>query len=167
MIERVYWNFLSKDQGANYLDISKPLEQFLIQIVKEDSVICRILKVCNKSILAPAIFELTMNVSPKVSFKDGGGWKISIEISETQVTIMHQKRQVDVSRRPEFVFEWKLIMKFDRDVIELNHLEFKLSNLIFQDFVSDSRRNEVSSLLENYFNNGPVPGKKTSIILRS
>jgi hypothetical protein len=65
-------------EGANHSGThtfttrTKGLLSFLLEVVREDSPSGRILKAIHQAILAPPITEMTLNVGPKLPFKDGG-----------------------------------------------------------------------------------------------
>ena len=68
-----FWKYIPRDTNRKRdRDISRELNRFLFEVLGEDSPTTKILKSCNQSIIAPAVIELTLNVCPKVAFKDGG-----------------------------------------------------------------------------------------------
>lgn len=139
------------------------MNKFLTEVLRDDSVTGKILKACNQSIIAPAVIELTLNVSPLLSFKDGGGWRIQIAISEDIVQVIHFKKQNHVPRPNEiqqFFFEWKLTLTFDKKAESIIDFSFKLSHLEFTDpSLSEGRKSEVKQILEDYFQYGPTKKK--------
>ena len=48
-----------------------------MEVIKEGTPTLQVLKATNQSIIAPAVIELTLNVCPKISFKDGGNYSFS------------------------------------------------------------------------------------------
>ncbi|PRP79538.1 hypothetical protein PROFUN_12771, partial [Planoprotostelium fungivorum] len=116
-VTEMYWKYVSRDT-FRLRDMSKELAMFFYEVLGEESPTARILKACNQAVIAPAVIELTVNVAPKVPFKDGGGWRIGISVddSDGSATVTHWKRQKATVRpnepEPFSYFEWYLSIVF-------------------------------------------------------
>mmetsp|Transcript_40864 Transcript_40864/g.102916 ORF Transcript_40864/g.102916 Transcript_40864/m.102916 type:complete len:330 (-) Transcript_40864:183-1172(-) len=77
-------------------DISGFLGVFLRTHLGNDSHIVRVLKVCNQSVIAPAVLRLKKTIASKYPFKDvRGAWRIHLHIrSRDEVVVRHMKREM-------------------------------------------------------------------------
>lgn len=155
-IEREYYKYIPGNlDPTDARDISRELNRFLKEVVEEDSPTVRILKACNQAIIAPAVIELTLNIQKKISFKDGGGWRIRIAVVEDRVIVTHWKRQKHVAKHGEVelfeFFEWELSLEFDARVEKIINFRFSLSEIHFKNLATIDQRNEIISILNSYF----------------
>jgi len=155
LVRKKFWKYIPKC-AEKIRDVSREISKLLEEVLGETSVTVLILKACNQAIIAPAVIELTMNVAPKLSFKDGGGWRISITIQEEMVIVTHWKKQGHVPRPPETLlfeyFEWKLSITFDRknNCTPVN-FDFTLSDIKFAAGVEEPRKAQIMDILTTYF----------------
>jgi hypothetical protein len=93
-IKNSFSNFVKGNDNETGV-LTKQLNAFLVDIVGEDSKLCKILKCCHQGIIAPLIIELKLSICPKLPFKDatGGGWIIDIVLFPNSVIVTHTKKQ--------------------------------------------------------------------------
>eukprot|EP01119_Soliformovum_irregulare_P022194 TRINITY_DN7543_c0_g1_i4.p1 TRINITY_DN7543_c0_g1~~TRINITY_DN7543_c0_g1_i4.p1 ORF type:complete len:155 (-),score=21.16 TRINITY_DN7543_c0_g1_i4:43-507(-) len=147
-------NFIKGKELGGMGETPKAVQAFLEQIVKEESPVVQVLKACNQSIIAPFVMELRLNLCKDVPFKDGGGWRISVQILEDQVCILHNKRQKQLRTdgQPEvFEFEWELKMTFPLNMREMTNISFKVTSIDYTVDAEQEVKDKLNQTLEPYF----------------
>eukprot|EP01114_Cavostelium_apophysatum_P014101 TRINITY_DN3569_c0_g1_i4.p1 TRINITY_DN3569_c0_g1~~TRINITY_DN3569_c0_g1_i4.p1 ORF type:complete len:1519 (-),score=502.00 TRINITY_DN3569_c0_g1_i4:67-4437(-) len=161
LISQNWWKYIPQnpERGGNR-DISKELSKFFSEVLKEDNPTARLIKACSQSIIAPPVIEMTLNVSPKLPFADGGGWRVRIGITRDNVRVTHWKTQrhlpnLSLHQKEQFRFEWELTLTFNKKAELIRDFSFRLNKVDFASEVEETRREEVMTILENYFSRGP------------
>ncbi|KAF0978991.1 hypothetical protein FDP41_002061 [Naegleria fowleri] len=70
------------------------LEQFMLNYFGEESPVVTVLKLCNQSIIAPAVIALKKQLGQLFRYKDSGYWFIDILINKNGgVTVCHRRKE--------------------------------------------------------------------------
>eukprot|EP01119_Soliformovum_irregulare_P011552 TRINITY_DN290_c2_g1_i5.p1 TRINITY_DN290_c2_g1~~TRINITY_DN290_c2_g1_i5.p1 ORF type:complete len:322 (-),score=97.84 TRINITY_DN290_c2_g1_i5:964-1929(-) len=153
-VKEEYYKYIPKDSVGDK-DISRDLTRFLEEVVKEESPTLRVLKACNQATIAPAVIELTLALSKRLSFKDGGSWRIRVTVDSDEISVTHWKKQRPLIKPGEdeiyLHFEWELTLFFDKSARKITDFLFKLSDIEFVEGVEEEKKAGVLDALETYF----------------
>jgi hypothetical protein len=131
-------------------DVSKRLLEYLQQVVGEQSKTVKILKACNQSIIAPAVYRLKSVAAEAFPYKDvRAGWRIYITISEKDVQVAHKKWERSFED-DSFHFKWEFVMVFDKDMKDLQSATLQITEVKFGPKDTPDRQKAFRLHMKNY-----------------
>jgi len=152
-IQNRFFDYVRPNAGQERADIARDIQQFITEVLG-DSPITRTLKACNQGIIAPAVLQLKKNICPQLMFKDGGGWCIKITLSNEDILVQHRKREKQLrtdGKKEDFEFEWLLEMHFTHSMDVLKAVDFKVTELLFSEEVTQDMAERTRSCFQDYF----------------
>ncbi len=91
------------------------------EVIDPESITAQVLKTLSQSIVAPALIELTLKLANKLSFSEGGPWKVRVLLGESTIVITHWRKHRHIPQdnpsekvKSQFQFEWQLTITLDR-----------------------------------------------------
>lgn len=120
-----------------------------------DHIVTKVMKAsCSQAIVSPMWLHLKKVLLTKdcVAFNDAkGGWFVTIDITPTNIIVVHRKNEVSVSRnsvnQPKFTFSWQLQMTFDIAMSALESVNFGVISLEGDELIDLETESELQSNL--------------------
>jgi len=146
------------DPSKNNIDVSRRLQDFLMEIVGENCRVIKLLKSCNQSIIAPAVIRLKGVVGNQFPFKDvHGGWRIfvGIDTKKDSITVLHSKWEQSFEE-DLFRFKWELKMVFDGMLEQLMSASLEITSVEFGHNLTQEDKEEIVDVMKPFLRNGIV-----------
>jgi len=145
-ITESFINYFDEDN----LDISKRLLKFLPQVVGDDSVVSKVLKACNQSIVASAVLRLKFAIANEFPYIDvNRQWKITIDINRNYIKIIHQKWEKSIEEG-SFQFKWEFSCLFSRTMETLEKVDLKITEVNFGVNDTTGRKQAIRKVMETF-----------------
>jgi len=126
-------NFLDPQNPIENKDLSRHLNQYLADILEENSPLVLLLKgSSSQGIVSPAWVWLKLDLLQDFPFKDGKlGWKVHVIFSENYISIIHRKHEQGYDDDLELLFSffWELKLNFDRQASTIISTAFGITQL--------------------------------------
>jgi hypothetical protein len=115
---------------------------------------CRVVKLVNQNIVAPAIIELQLCLplaQQPSQFFPTDEWNIYIQLKQEEgIIVTHQKME----RNQDSAFRWQLVMRLDSSAAVLEDVRFQITQLIFPNTQDgQQRRKAFVQFLGKYYAN--------------
>lgn len=157
-IKEHFNTYFGKQPGSNTVDLITATEQFILNVIGEQSKVCSVLRAANQSIIAPAVMKLKFSpFGQAYRYKDvNGQWKVRILLLPDKVTVSHRKReqsQFDHTPADHFEFDWTLDITINSSTwADLQQILFRVVSVDFnKEFDRDKKLKILQSLEEFYF----------------
>eukprot|EP01112_Ceratiomyxa_fruticulosa_P022515 TRINITY_DN826_c1_g1_i1.p1 TRINITY_DN826_c1_g1~~TRINITY_DN826_c1_g1_i1.p1 ORF type:complete len:313 (-),score=59.18 TRINITY_DN826_c1_g1_i1:419-1357(-) len=129
-------------------DMSQQMLSFLGEIIDDQSITMKILKVCHQKILLPGYYTLKSQIHPDLPFRDArGSWRIIITINPDEITVVHRKRQQSTSANtegaPDFEFEWVLTITFDKELNSMQDCSVRVCDITIRNDIDEIKKAKI------------------------
>lgn len=137
-------------------DSASLLDRLFDQFFPEENRITKLLKLCNQSIMAPAVIRLKQQMNDSFPYKDDRGrWTIEIRLrDDASVVVTHFKREISWESsedydRQHFSFRWNLSISTDPSLSLVESASMSIDQLSFVETVAEETRREILSALSS------------------
>mmetsp|Transcript_10094 Transcript_10094/g.41129 ORF Transcript_10094/g.41129 Transcript_10094/m.41129 type:complete len:287 (+) Transcript_10094:45-905(+) len=144
-------------------EISVQLNDFIVahwepegEELERKNRVLSVLKVCNQSLLAPAVVRLKTSFGAEYSYKDDRGqWFILIKREDDGgFCISHLKKEIsyeqeDLHDKQHFSFDWEMRMHLSADLETLSDVQVIIKSLDFVDTAPEASRKAIKEALLN------------------
>jgi len=129
------------------------MEKIFDDHIGTDSKTARVLKTIHQNVIFTGVFQLKQKVKMSDMTRDvrtRDGWRINVLFNHNVVAISHRRREQSLATAPkdeQYWFEWELRMVFDKDMTDLESSMLTITDLGFDDNISQRKKEEIKKLL--------------------
>jgi len=126
----------SGEESSAKIPMSTAVTKYFSEVIGEDHILTKLLKVCNSATISPAMIELKMALGQKYMTKDvPNSWNFEIRIVFKQdkfdsIQIQSCKSEIHIEQL--FDYTWELIMDFN-NTMDFNGARLTIPDLDFAD----------------------------------
>ncbi|PRP88586.1 hypothetical protein PROFUN_02997 [Planoprotostelium fungivorum] len=149
---------ITRSAGEDTVNVGMNLKVYLSEVLKEESKVVWLLKLCNSATMSPAIIELKFALGIQFMTKDvPNSWKFDILFHENTVEVTTGKTEEELKG------EWVLSMKYNPGTeekvkqIDFESIQLQVTDIIYAESTPPEKRAEIEAKLSKYREGSLIP----------